>query len=179
MAFVKYMVRELITFTLIAILLVIPFRIFIAQPFIVQGASMAPTFHSGEYIIVDQLSYRLGEPERGDVITFRYPEDPSIFFIKRIVGLPGETIIVDGQRIIIERDGTESFELIEPYANVSGPDLGRQVYTLGQEEYFVLGDNRPQSSDSRLWGPLPEDNIMGKAFFRVLPPTKAGLLGDV
>lgn len=179
MSFLKYIVRELATFVLLALLIVVPFRLFIAQPFIVQGASMFPTFETGEYIIIDQVSYRFGEPERGDVITFRYPEDPSVFFIKRIIGLPGEEVTVDGDEVTITQPGVGTFVLTEPYANLDGPSFGRQSFVLDEDEYFVMGDNRPKSSDSRLWGPLPEENIMGKAFFRLLPPTKIGGLGDV
>lgn len=175
----KYIVRELVTFVLLALLIVVPFRLFIAQPFVVQGASMYPTFETGQYIIIDQLSYRFGEPERGDVITFKYPEDPSVFFIKRIIGLPGEKITVDGDVVTITQPGVGTFVLTEPYANFDGPSFGRQTYELGEDEYFVMGDNRPKSSDSRLWGPLPEENIMGKAFFRLLPPTEIGGLGNI
>ena len=176
MAFLNFVLREILIFILLAVLIILPIRIFVAQPFIVQGASMQPTFESGEYLIIDQLSYRLREPERGDVITFRYPEDPSVFFIKRIVGLPGETVVVDDDRVTITTPGVGTVELVEPYANLEGPLFGRQTLTLEEGEYFVLGDNRPRSSDSRVWGALPEENIMGRALFRLLPVTNIDYL---
>lgn len=162
-------IDDLIKFALIALLIVLPIRTFIAQPFIVRGASMVPTFENGEYLIVDQLSYRFSEPARGDVIILRYPRDPKTFFIKRIIGLPGETIEILGDRIAIQdEDGTILF-LDEPYI---APERRQQefgVYRLSEGEYFVMGDNRIESSDSRSWGVLSRDEIIGRAFLRLLP----------
>lgn len=169
MAFIKFVLREIVVFLLLAVLIVIPFRLFIAQPFIVQGASMEPTYVNGEYLVIDQLTYHFNEPKRGDVITFRYPNDPSVFFIKRIIGLPGETVVVDDETVTITDPGVGTFELVEPYAKFDGPLFGRQSLTLEEDEYFVLGDNRPRSSDSRVWGVLPKENIMGRAYLRLLP----------
>jgi signal peptidase I len=159
---------ELLKFALIAIVVVVPIRLYVAQPFIVSGASMYPTFENGEYLIVDELSYHLGEPERLDVIIFRYPRNPSEFFIKRIIGLPGERVVISGGTIAITTaEGTE-LELTEPYVENTG-NGGRVDVVLGEDEYFVLGDNRPESSDSRVWGKLPRENIVGRAFVRLLP----------
>lgn len=133
-------------FTLIAVITVLLIRTFIAQPFIVSGNSMEPTFDSGDYLIVDELTYRFSEPQKNDVVIFKYPLDPSKFFIKRIIGLPGETIHFEGRKI-----------------------------TLGEKEYFVMGDNRPNSSDSRKWGALKEDFLVGKAFLRLWPLNKIGV----
>lgn len=169
MTFLKFVLREVAVFLLLAVLIVIPFRVFVAQPFVVDGASMEPTYHNGEYLIVDQLTYRFSEPKRGDVITFRYPKDPSTFFIKRIVGLPGETVVVDNETVTITTPGVGTIQLVEPYAKFDGPLFGRQSLTLGSDEYYVLGDNRPRSADSRVWGVLPKENIMGRAFVRLLP----------
>lgn len=169
MAFLKFVLREILVFLLLAVLIVVPFRLFIAQPFVVQGASMEPTYVNGEYLVIDQLTYHFNEPQRGDVITFRYPEDPSVFFIKRIIGLPGETVLVEDETVTITDPGVGTFELVEPYAKFDGPLFGRQSVTLKDDEYFVLGDNRPRSSDSRVWGPLPKENIMGRAYLRLLP----------
>lgn len=165
---------DLVRFAVIAILIVLPIRLFIAQPFIVSGASMEPTFANGEYLIVDELTYRLAEPERGDVIIFRYPRDPSKFFIKRIVGLPGETIEMDNGGLRI-RSGAhpEGLALTEPYTRGAGSAPFTQ--TLAESEYFVLGDNRNASSDSRVWGPLGRELIIGRAFLRVLPVAEAAL----
>lgn len=163
-------VAEVIRFSIIALLIVVPIRMFIAQPFIVSGASMEETFQSGEYLIVDQVSYYFQEPERGDVIIFRYPRDPSKYFIKRIIGIPGDTVIVDGDRVTIENDQyPDGFELTEPYIKSMTPN-GSITETLGEREYFVMGDNRDQSSDSRVWGVLQKDRIIGRAFLRLFPP---------
>lgn len=159
---------ELLKFALIAVVIVVPVRLFVAQPFIVSGASMAPTFESGEYLIVDELSYRLGEPERLDVIIFRYPKNPADFFIKRIIGLPGETVQISGDTITITEVAGEKIKLSEPYIKNHG-NGGYLEVTLEKDEYFVLGDNRPESSDSRVWGELPRENIVGRALFRLLP----------
>jgi signal peptidase I len=149
-------------------------RIFIAQPFIVNGASMEPTFESGEYVIVDEISYRFREPVRGEVVIFKYPKNPSKFFIKRIVGLPGETVEVKNNSIFITDKGGVLVNLEGEYASL--PADGTMKVTLAEDEYFVLGDNRPVSSDSRRWGPLPEDLIVGRAFVRFLPVTRIELL---
>ncbi len=146
---------EIIRFSIIALLIVIPIRMFVAQPFIVSGASMENTFHTGEYLIIDQVSYQLHDPERGDVIVFRYPKDPSKFFIKRIIGLPGETVTIEGAEVIIKNDTTpEGFALDEFYIK-SMKNENFLTEELGPREYFVMGDNRDQSSDSRIWGSPP------------------------
>jgi signal peptidase I len=163
-------VDDVVKFTLIALLIVIPIRIFIAQPFIVRGASMEPTFQNGEYVIVDQLSYRFSEPERGDVIILRYPKDESVFFIKRVIGLPGETVELVGTTILIQtKDGGAPLTLDQSYIQEDHLQNEYGVYELGADEYFVLGDNRRESSDSRSWGVLPERDVIGKAFIRLLP----------
>ncbi|MFQ5540859.1 MAG: signal peptidase I [Candidatus Paceibacteria bacterium] len=170
-------VDDLVKFALIALLVVIPIRLFVAQPFVVRGASMEPTFVGGEYLIVDQVSYRLDTPERGDVIILRYPRDESIFFIKRIIGLPGETVELVGSEIIIKRgDGSAPFALDESYLEPGRLQNEYGSYALGEGEYFVLGDNRTASSDSRTWGILTEDGIVGRAFLRLLPPTRLDVL---
>jgi signal peptidase I len=161
---------EIVRFALIAILIVVPVRMFVAQPFIVSGDSMVNTFHSGEYLIVDQVTYYFEEPERGEVVIFRYPRDPSKFFIKRVIGLPGETIeIVDGEVIISNEANPDGFYLSEPYIEPM-PAAAPLVETLGDREYFVMGDNRSKSSDSRAWGVLQEERIVGRALVRLFPP---------
>ena len=143
---------------------------FVAQPFIVSGASMEETFQSGEYLIVDQVSYHLHNPARGDVIVFRYPKDPSKYFIKRIIGLPGDTIKIEGSTVTIVNESNPSgFVIDEPYIKSMSPD-NQLTEKLGAREYFVMGDNRDRSSDSRAWGILTEDRIIGKAFLRLFPP---------
>jgi signal peptidase I len=171
---------DVVKFTVIALLIVLPIRFFIAQPFIVNGASMEPAFQSGEYLIVDQLSHRFEAPVRGEVVIFRYPKDESKYFIKRVIGLPGETVLVSGETItIFNTEHPEGFVLDEPYLGKDNHESGTITVTLDSDSYFVLGDNRRASSDSRIWGPLPENNIVGRAFLRLLPIDSYELLpGD-
>lgn len=159
-------------FAFLTLAIIVPIRLFVAEPFIVSGASMEPTFDTGEYLVVDRLSYHFEDPQRGEVIIFRYPKDPSKYFIKRIVGLPGETVdITDGQVTIKNKSYPQGFELDQSYIRFPREDSGEM--TLGADEYFVMGDNRAASSDSRAWGALPRDNIIGRAFLRLFPLPKA------
>lgn len=168
---VWYQVFDLIRFVFICLIIVIPIRVFIAQPFIVDGESMFPTFQDKNYLIVDQISYRLGHPERGDVIVFRYPKNPSRFFIKRVIAVPGETISFEGNTITITNDAhPDGLILEEPYIDHS--IYHDEKITLGEEEYYVMGDNRSNSSDSRAWGPLEESFITGRAWLRLWPLSK-------
>ncbi len=161
---------ETIRFTIIALVIVIPFRLFIAQPFIVEGASMNPTFKDNQYLIVDQISYKIHLPQRGDIVVFRFPRDPSKYFIKRIIGLPGETVTIDNNEISITPFGkTSSFKLPEPYLPDKFISQEYKITTLNDDEYFVMGDNRPASSDSRAWGALPKKNIIGTPIVRLYP----------
>lgn len=168
--------RDVLSFALIALIIVVPIRWFIAQPFIVRGDSMVPTFHSGDYLIVDQLSYRFHEPVRGEVIIMRYPKDESVYFIKRIIGLPGETVELQGARIVIRTPGAEPLILEQPYLADVAHRSEYATYALGEDEYFVMGDNRDASSDSRVWGALPRHDIIGRAFVRLFPPSDIGYL---
>ena len=130
----------------------------------------------GEYLIVDQVSYRLHDPERGDVVIFRYPRDPSKFFIKRVIGLPGDTIIIEDQRVtIVNEEHPDGTILNEPYSEAL-PPAAPMSETLGDREYFVMGDNRDESSDSRTWGILQEERIIGRAFLRLFPPSAVDYL---
>jgi len=171
----KSFFRELVEFAIIAVVIVIPFRIFVAQPFVVNGASMDPTFKNGQYLIVDQLTYRFTPPERGSVLIFKYPKDTSKYFIKRVVGLPGETVsIKDGVVSIKNSTHPEGFILDEPYIVHSKTDSFQMV--LDNNEYFVLGDNRAGSADSRIWGPMPSEDIIGRPLIRLFPLSSAGIL---
>lgn len=164
---------DLAKILLISLLIIVPIRYFIAQPFFVRGASMEPSYDNGDYLIVDQISYRFNDPHRGDVIIFRYPENPAQFFIKRIIGLPGETIIIrNGEVTIINSENTEGLVLEEDYLNVLTG--GNTETYLAEDEYFVLGDNRQASHDSRKWGALQEDFVIGKVFLRAWPFNKFG-----
>lgn len=160
---------EILKFTIIALAIVVPLRMFIAQPFVVSGESMVPTFEHGDYLIIDEISYRIHDPKRGDVVVFRYPLQPDRFFIKRAIGLPGETVLIQNNTItIINEEHPQGFILEEEY--LEGMRTEGNVRTeLGMDEYFVMGDNRSASSDSRFWGALPKSFIVGRALVRLLP----------
>jgi signal peptidase I len=167
-------IGEILRFSLIALIIVLPIRFFVAQPFIVSGASMETTFSTGQYLIVDQLTYHLEEPKRGDVIVFRYPKDPSKFFIKRIIGMPGDTIYISGREVkLTNTTYPEGIILDEPYVHSMKPGT-TITEVLGADEYFVMGDNRDQSSDSRAWGVLQREKIVGRAFLRLFPINEIG-----
>lgn len=170
-------IHEIVKFSLIALLVVLPIRLFVAQPFIVRGASMDPTFHTGDYVIVDQLTYQFAEPKRGDVIIFRHPNNTSVYLIKRIIGLPGETVEIAGKGVLIRNKATgASFTYTQDFI---APDRLSSEYLppthLDLGEYFVMGDNRKESSDSRAWGSLPEVEIVGRALVRLYPFTQIGM----
>lgn len=155
----------------ISFLIVLPIRAFVVQPFIVRGPSMEPTYHENEYLIVNEIGYTFSDPKQFEVIVFRFPKKPSQFFIKRIIGVPGQEVIIRQGKVFI--DGKEIDEAYLPEGTLTAQDT---IMKLDEEEYFVLGDNRAQSSDSRLWGVLPRNHIVGKVWIRVYPFDKAGIL---
>lgn len=166
--------KEFFTFLFIALAIAIPFRYYIAQPFIVSGSSMEPTFLDKQYLVVDEITYRFKAPERGDVVIFKYPGDTSKYFIKRIIGLPGEHVVVEGQRVtIFNKENPEGFVLSEPY--IAYPSSKNSNLTLKDDEYFTMGDNRDKSLDSRYWGPMPKKDLIGRAILRLFPPSKIGI----
>ncbi|MBI2674654.1 MAG: signal peptidase I [Candidatus Yanofskybacteria bacterium] len=166
-------VWETIKVVVISLAIILPIRYYLVQPFFVKGASMEPGFEDGDYLLIDEISYRFAEPARGDVIVFRYPEDRSQFFIKRIIGLPGETIEVKNNKVIIyNAESTEGLVLVEDYLDTGQETFGNMLTRLDDNEYFVLGDNRLASSDSRRWGPVNKILITGKAFLRAWPFTR-------
>ncbi|MCK6462396.1 MAG: signal peptidase I [Candidatus Pacebacteria bacterium] len=143
----KESIFDFLKFIFIVAAIVLPIRLWVAQPFLVSGASMEPTYNDGDYLIVDEFTYHLRDPKKNEVIVFRYPNDPSKFFIKRIAALPNETAtMIDGKEIQIK-----------------------------DKEYFVTGDNSDKSSDSRYWGPVAEKFIIGRSFVRLWPLNKIGL----
>lgn len=163
---------ELLKVVILAVVIIVPIRYFVVQPFFVKGASMEPTFQDGEYLVIDELSYRFREPVRGEVIVFRYPQAPSQYFIKRIIGLPGDTVLVkDGQVIVQNATHPDGVVLNESMYLSEGTRTGGQPVEqiLGKDEFFVLGDNRAVSSDSRTWGILPRNDIIGRAWVRAYP----------
>lgn len=158
---------EIVKIVIIALLIVVPIRYFVFQPFIVKGQSMMPTFENNDYLIVDEISYRFREPQRGEVVVFKYPQNPSTRYIKRIIGLPGETVEIKENRVIISGQVLDESSYLSE-GNFT-QDKGFRKITLMENEYFVLGDNRFHSSDSRLWGPLPREDIIGRVFLRAWP----------
>jgi len=160
-------VWEILKIVIIALVIVIPIRYFLFQPFIVKGQSMEPNFENSNYLIVDELSYRFRDPQRGEVVVFRYPRNISQRFIKRIIGLPGEKIEIEAGVVMVNGKILDESKYLLLGVQTSG-DI--QI-SLDENEYFVLGDNRISSFDSRQWGTLPRKNIIGRVYFRAWPIT--------
>ncbi|HEY4497010.1 MAG TPA: signal peptidase I [Candidatus Paceibacterota bacterium] len=146
---------------------------FIAQPFLVQGASMEPNFQSGNYLLVDELSYRFRDPIRGEVIVFINPNNESEFYIKRIIGLPTEKIDIINSQVFVDGDKIDEY-----YLPLGADFKGDYSFILDSDEYFVMGDNRSQSFDSRNWGPLAKDKIVGAVRLRFWPINKFQIFID-
>lgn len=163
---------EVIKMVVISLVIIVPIRYYLIQPFFVKGASMEESFHNGDYVLIDELSYRFHDPQRGEVIVFRFPQDPGQFFIKRIIALPGETVQIRNNEIIIFNEGhPEGFILDESsYLEKGRRTTGDFKSKVDDNEYFVLGDNRLHSSDSRIWGPVNRNLVSGRVFFRAWPP---------
>jgi len=162
---------EITKIVIIALLVVVPIRTFLFQPFFVRGESMTPTFADGDYLIIDEISYRFQDPQRGEVIVFKYPKDPSQRYIKRIIGLPGEAVEIKDGRVVISSQ-KELYVLDE--SDYLPSDIftpGGTLIPLAEDEYFVLGDNRSASADSRRWGSLSREDIIGRVLFRAWPFT--------
>ncbi|MFA4999589.1 MAG: signal peptidase I [Parcubacteria group bacterium] len=140
---------------------------FLARPFLVQGASMEPNFQNGNYLVVDIVSYKFGSPERGDVVVFHYPGNRALFYIKRIIGLPGDRVTFFQGEILINGEAIKE-KYLPSYIETDA--LNRADFLLGDDEYFVMGDNREASFDSRSWGPLEKSDIVGVVKLRVWPP---------
>lgn len=168
---------EVVKIVVISLAIIIPVRYFLIQPFYVKGASMEPSFYDHEYLIIDEISYRFREPRRGEIVVFKYPRDPSQYFIKRIIGLPGEKIeIKDGEIYIYTRETNRRVQLDESYL-LEGMEtfISKEgIKELGNDEYYILGDNRHYSKDSRSFGPVKESFIVGRVLFRGWPPGKIG-----
>lgn len=171
----KGILREVFIFALIAFGIVLPFRMYIAEPYLVDGRSMDPTFATGDYLIVDKISYAFKLPERNSVVVLKYPKDTNKSFIKRIVGLPGDTVIIkDNVVTIVNTDNPDGFVVDGSY--VTHTSTGYYEKKLEADEYYVLGDNRAESFDSRFWGPLQKKYIIGKPIIRLFPLTKIDVL---
>lgn len=165
----KSALREIVETVLLTLLIFFAIRALI-QNFRIEGTSMEPNLHDGQYLIINKFAYYLHPPERGDVVVFHYPRNPRRDFIKRVIGLPGETVEIRGKHLYIDGE-----ELDESYALYTG-NYSWAAQRLGEDEYFVLGDNRNSSSDSHNWGPLPGDAIIGKAWISYWPPKYLGLI---
>ena len=167
-------VWEILKVALVSAAIIIPIRYFLIQPFFVKGASMEPNFHDKEYLIIDELTYRLEEPLRGQVIVFRYPRNPQEYFIKRIIALPGEEVqIKDGQVTVFNSTHPNGLVLDEKYLPAGlatyPVDQAETKITVGPDEYYVLGDNRSASKDSRYFGVVNKSFVIGKVLFRGWP----------
>lgn len=163
-------ILELVQVLAISLVIIIPVRYFLIQPFYVKGASMEPNFFDHEYLIIDELSYRLHAPARGDIVVFKYPKDPSQFFIKRVIGMPGETVeVIDGKVKIYNKDYPNGFILDETGYIDGMYTNGREIKPLKDDEYFLMGDNRPDSLDSRIFGPVSQSFIVGRVMLRGYP----------
>ena len=169
---------EMVKVVILSLAIILPIRYFLIQPFFVKGASMEETFNDGEYILIDEIGYRLNEPKRGDIVVFRFPEDKSKFFIKRVIGLPEETIEIKNNTVrIFNTENPDGIVLDESqYLSARQHTVGNLKVKLDLEEYFVMGDNRLQSFDSRGWGPVSRSLITGRVFFRAWPVNVFGAI---
>ncbi len=164
------LVLEMIQVLAVSLAIIIPVRWFLIQPFYVQGASMEPNFFDHEYLIIDELSYRLGNPQRGDVVVFHYPNDPKQFFIKRVIGLPGETVEISDGKIRIYNVPHPNGMLLDETAYLDQDfTAASQTVTLKADQYYLLGDNRSSSLDSRFFGPVSRKHVVGRVWVRGYP----------
>ncbi|MBU0646841.1 signal peptidase I [Patescibacteria group bacterium] len=169
---------DFIKVVLISLAIIIPIRYFLIQPFYVRGASMEPNFYDSEYLIIDEISYRFHEPKRGDIIVFKYPRNPQEYFIKRVVGLPNEKIQVkDGEIHIFNKEHPLGIKIDEPYlangVKTNGTD--DDIISLSNDEYYVFGDNRNFSKDSRSFGPVNKSFVVGRVLLRGWPFDRVNL----
>ena len=167
---------DIIKVAVMALVLAGLVRYFLVQPFFVEGASMEPNFENGEYLLIDELSYYFRPVERGEVVVFHYPLDTSKYYIKRIIGLPEETVEIKNSQVTIYNDEyPNGFALNEDYLPKSLVTDGQIKEKLGRDEYFVLGDNRSVSYDSRRWGVLPKNDIVGRVWVRAWPFSRVAI----
>lgn len=152
------------------------FRAFVLQPYIVDGNSMEQNFHNNQYLLVDQITYRFRAPKLGEAIVFHPPVNPDTNYIKRIIALPGETVTIANNTVSVNGQIlAENYIYPGSKTTIIQPSLSE---TLGPDEYFVMGDNREHSSDSREWGAVPKKNIVGRAWLIVYPVKDFGIVKD-
>ncbi|MDD5760454.1 MAG: signal peptidase I [Candidatus Pacebacteria bacterium] len=173
----RKIVWENLEMIFIAILIVIPIRHFLIQPFIVHGSSMEPNFYTRDYLIIDELTYRFRDPLRHEIVVFKAPNHSSQYYIKRIIGLPNETISIKDGQITVTTFSGDSFILQEDFLPSGLVTSGNLELTLGSDEYFVLGDNRLASYDSRNWGPVKKDLIIGRVWLCLWPAKRISAYG--
>lgn len=170
-----YFVMEILETIVFIGSLFIVLYLFIAQPNQVKGVSMDPTFESGDYIFTSKVTYKFREPQRGDIIVFKSPKNPDIEYIKRIIGLPGDTVVVtDGEVYVNDTLIQEDYIAAKTVLWENGFTVNNIPFTVPEGTLFVMGDNRPRSSDSREFGPIDFNSVIGQVFYRYLPPQKAG-----
>lgn len=168
---------DIIETIVVALAIFVVCYLFLFQPHQVKGNSMFPNFHDGEYILTDKVSYRLGLPQRGDVIVFKAPRNEEVDYIKRIIALPGEEVKVENGKVFINNRELPEVYLPADFSTLPGTFMTEGfINKVPLEAYFVLGDNRDHSSDSREWGFVKRNEIVGKAFFRYWPFARFGLL---
>lgn len=172
----KEFILELIKVVIISLIIIVPIRHFVVKPFYVKGASMQPTFEDHEYLLIDEISYRFNDVQRGEVVVFKYPLNPKEYFIKRVIGLPGDSVKVANGRVTVERDGEVVLgeELYLPTGRVTSGD---SVTKVPEGEYFVMGDNRSASLDSRSFGTVSDNYIVGRVWVRAWPFDRVVMYG--
>ena len=159
--------------------------LFFMQPHQVNGRSMHPTFSSGDYVLTNKVSYRVGNPKMGDVIVFHAPPEAGCptgtgcDFIKRILAVPGDTVAVHDNGVYVNGEKVNEPYIPDDFKTIPGKFINGRTVTMGPDEYFAMGDNREYSSDSRVWGPVTKTEIVGKAFFRYWPANQVGVIKDV
>lgn len=159
---------ENVLYIVTAVVLAMIVQQFIIRPFVVSGESMDPTLSSGDYLLIDEVSYKIGEPERGDVVVFKAPPEPTKYFIKRLIGLPGDTVTIHGSTVTITNTANpKGITLSEDF--IIHDSSNEMTVKVPEGQYFVMGDNRAGSFDSRSWGMLPKENLRGRALLRLLP----------
>jgi len=170
---------EIIKTVIISLAIILPIRYFVIQPFYVKGASMEPNFYEKDYLIINEFLYRFKKPERGDIIVFKNPKNQTEYFIKRIIGLPFEKVkIYDKNVYIYNEENPEGVIIGEDYLNEEAVTNGNDIVELDEFEYYVLGDNRSKSLDSRVFGPVKESLMIGKVWVRGWPLERMSYFGE-
>lgn len=170
---------ELLKTIIIVGLLAFVIRTFLVQPFIVEGESMSPKFHTNDYLIVDKISYRFSAPKRGDIIVFKYPNDTSVNYVKRVIGLPGDRVEITGGHVTVNSKQLQESYISSSVVTQMLNGRSQEGFNVPADNYFVLGDNRPNSSDSREWGFMPKPDLIGRVAVELLPIEKAELISRI